>query len=305
MLIQHSTFNFQLRAQPVKYMANYYTILTGQRPLKISDDAPRATLEQLKDAVLEATTGADATLVRDFFMKFDCLNLVRLLKDPETADLDPRGNLSREQLEELMQGERGTGWDVEQVPDFLKAFAEGYRRKAEAPGYFAEDDVLLQYYDYAMQSKNPDVAAWYRLNFNLQSLMTALVARRNGWKVSDYVRGEGELCDALRTSTAPDFGLGAAMPEVADIVKIADETDPVEKEKRIDAFKWAWLDEHTFFEPFEITALIAFLARTELLDRWALLDPEQGRERFTQIIEDLRGEAKVPEEFKTRALREV
>ena len=297
MLIQHSTFNFQLRAQPVKYMANYYTILTGQRPLKISDDAPRATLEQLKDAVLEATTGADATLVRDFFMKFDCLNLVRLLKDPETADLDPRGNLSREQLEELMQGERGTGWDVEQVPDFLKAFAEGYRRKAEAPGYFAEDDVLLQYYDYAMQSKNPDVAAWYRLNFNLQSLMTALVARRNGWKVSDYVRGEGELCDALRTSTAPDFGLGAAMPEVADIVKIADETDPVEKEKRIDAFKWAWLDEHTFFEPFEITALIAFLARTELLDRWALLDVEQGKARFTEIIEGLRGEARVPEEF--------
>ena len=278
-------------------MAKYYTILTGQRPLKISDDAPRATLEQLKDVVIEAATGSDAALVRDFFMKFDCLNLVRMLKDPETAELDKRGNLSREQLEELMQGERGTGWDVEQVPDFLKAFAEGYSQKAGTPGYFAEDDVLLQYYDYTMQSNNPDVAEWYRLNFNLQSLMTALVARRNNWKVSDYVHGKGELCDALRTSTAPDFGLGAALPAVADIVKIADETDPVEKERRMDAFKWTWLDEHTFFEPFDITALIAHLARTELLDRWSLLDAEQGRQRFTEIIENLRGEAKVPEEF--------
>jgi len=278
-------------------MANYYTILTGQTPLKMSDSAPRATLEELKAIALEAATGDDVTLVRDFFLKFDCLNLVRLLKNPEAEDLDARGTLSREQLVELMQGERGTGWDVEQVPAFLREFAERYAAQAGQKGYYPEDDVLVQYYTYAMSSKNAAVAEWYCLNFNLQSLMTALVARKNGWTVSDYVRGEGDLCDALRTSTATDFGLSAQLPYVADIIKIADESDPVEKEKKMDAFKWAWLDEQTFFEPFDITALIAYMARTELLERWALLDVEQGRERFTQIIEDLRGNAKVPEEF--------
>lgn len=278
-------------------MANYYTILTGQMPLKMSDSATRATLQDLKAVALEAATGGDATLVRDFFLKFDCLNLVRLLKNPEADDLDLRGTLSREQLQELLQGERGTGWDVEQVPAFLHDFAEGYAAKAGQQGYYAEDDVLVQYYTYAMNGKNAEVAEWYRLNFNLQSLMTALVARKNGWTVSDYVKGEGDVCDALRTSTAADFGLGALLPYVADIVKIADESDPVEKEKKMDAFKWAWLDEHTFFEPFDITALIAYMARTELLERWALLDVEQGRERFTQIIEDLRSNAQVPEEF--------
>ena len=286
-------------------MANYYTILTGQMPLKMSDSATRTTLEELKAVALEAATGGDAALVRDFFLKFDCLNLVRLLKNPEADDLDQRGTLSREQLQELMQGERGTGWDVELVPAFLRDFAEGYAAQVGQQGYYPEDDVLVQYYTYAMNGKNAEVAEWYRLNFNLLSLMTALVARKNGWTVSDYVKGEGDLCDALRTSTAADFGLGAQLPYVADIIKIADESDPVEKEKKMDAFKWAWLDEHTFFEPFDITALIALLSRTELLERWALLDVEQGRQRFTQIIEDLRGNAKVPEEFMTRAVREV
>ena len=278
-------------------MANYYTILTGQAPLKLSDTGSRATLEQLKATVLDIVQGEDARLVNDFFLKFDCQNLVRLIKNPDTEELDSRGTLSREQLQELLLGERGTGWGVEQVPQFIKDFVNAYPAKATTNGYFPEDDILLAYYDHAIQTSNATLAEWYRLNFDLLSLMTAFVARKNGWNVADYVKGQGEVCDALRTSTASDFGLTATMPFVSDIMKIADETDPVQKEKKMDAFKWAWLDEHTFFEPFDVVALIAFLARTELLDRWALLDVEQGKARFTEIIEGLRGEARVPEEF--------
>lgn len=281
-------------------MANYYTILSGQPPLKLNDGVNRLTLAQLKPVVTEAAAGSDARFISDFFLKFDCLNLVQLLKNPDNMELDQRGNLSREQLEELTRGEGGTGWDVEHVPAFLKQFVDDYPTKAAEQNYFPEDDILLRYYTYATRTDNEGLAAWYQLNFDLQSIMTALVARKNGWEVARFVKGETELCDALRTSTAPDFGLTAANPIVADIIKIADETDPVEKEKKMDALKWAWLDEHTFFEPFDITTLIAYLARTELLDRWALLDVEQGKARFTEIIEGLRGEARVPEEFKRK-----
>ncbi len=279
-------------------MANYYTILTGQPPLTMSDTATRTPLAQLKDLFTEAVSGDDAQAVADFFLKFDCLNLVRLLKDPENQHIDPRGILSHEQLDELIQSEHGTGQDLEQVPEFIKTFPEDFHAKTGSPTYFPEDEMLLQYYTYAIGTKDPEVAAWYQFNFDLQNVMTALVARKNGWKVSDYVKGEGDFCDALRTSMAADFGLSGVMPFVADIIGIADETDPVKKEKKMDALKWAWLDEHTFFEPFGLTALIAYLARTEILERWALLDPQQGRERFTQIIDDLRGEAKIPDEFK-------
>ena len=34
-----------------------------------------------------------------------------------------------------------------------------------------------------------------------------------------------------------------------------------------------------------------------MLYRWEKLDPENGKEAFHQIINDLRGEARVPEEF--------
>ena len=71
----------------------------------------------------------------------------------------------------------------------------------------------------------------------------------------------------------------------------------MEKERQIDALRWNWIEEQTFMEPFDINAVFSYLVRTEMLERWAQLDPELGRQRFTEIIENLRGEAKVPEEF--------
>ena len=147
------------------------------------------------------------------------------------------------------------------------------------------------------------MAEWYELNFNILNVLTALIVRRQGWQLADYVQGSGFVVDALlKQSTQPDFGLGAEFDYMRDLMQAAETTDPVAKEHQIDALRWAWLDDKTFFEPFDITAVLAYLARTEILERWAILDPEKGRERFTQIIEDLRGSARVPEEFQTHPL---
>jgi hypothetical protein len=81
-------------------------------------------------------------------------------------------------------------------------------------------------------------------------------------------------------------------------MKIVDCDDPVEKEKRIDAFKWLWLEDQTFMDVFSIDAVFAYVCKLEMLERWAKLDMETGRETFRQIIENLRGEARVPDEFK-------
>ena len=39
----------------------------------------------------------------------------------------------------------------------------------------------------------------------------------------------------------------------------------------------------------------------QMLYRWQQLDPERGKETFKQIIENLRSEAKVPEEFRMKS----
>ena len=101
----------------------------------------------------------------------------------------------------------------------------------------------------------------------------------------------------IRTNNTKDFDLQHEYDYVGELMKIVEEKDPVRKEKSIDAFKWQWLEEKTICEVFSIEAVFAYFCKLEIMERWELLDIEKGKETFKQIIENLRGEAKVPEEF--------
>ena len=281
-------------------MANYYCLMAGLPDLRLGDSKPALSLTEMKHEVEAVVSGRDRRLLDDYFLRFDCDNLVRLLDNPE-AEPDERGGMDREQLLHIIDEARQTEGPVKGAPAFMADFVRTYDRRSTEPGWFSRDAVLLAYYDYVRRSPNAMMAEWYELNFNILNILTALIARRQGWPLQTYVQGTGEVVDAIVAQSAqPDFGLSAELDYVAPLMRAADTQDPVEKERQIDALRWQWLEEKTFFQPFDITALMAYLVRTEIPERRALRDPEQGRQRFTQIIEDLRAGAKVPEEFVRR-----
>ena len=278
-------------------MANYYCFMAGLPTVKLTDARPQHTLLQLKEELTDVLETKDAALMERYFLRFDTENLVALLTDSE-AELDERGCFDREALLGLVEEARQGDGSVKGFPAFMPDFVREYDAHAGNKEWFARDAALLAYYDYARRCPNRMMADWYELNFNILNVLTALIARRQNWPLADYVQGSGPVVDAiLKQSNLPDFGLGTELDYVKGLVRTAETTDPVEKERQIDALRWNWLEDKTFFEPFDITALFAYVVRTEILERWAMLDPEQGRERFTEIIENLRGEARVPEEF--------
>ncbi|MBQ6432473.1 MAG: DUF2764 family protein [Bacteroidaceae bacterium] len=278
-------------------MANYYCFMAGLPTVKLTDAQPQQSLLQLKEELADVLEPQDARLMQRYFMRFDCENLATLLAD-EAAEIDQRGNYDREALSLLIEEARQTDSAVKGFPAFMADFVRDYDAHAGQTNWFARDAALLAYYNYARECPNAMMADWYSLNFNILNILTALIARRQGWALENYVQGDGPVVEALlKQSTQADFGLNGELDYMKDLMQAADTTDPVEKERQIDGLRWNWLEDKTFFEPFDITALFAYVVRNEILERWALLDPEQGRERFTQIIENLRGEAKVPEEF--------
>ncbi|MBQ5926221.1 MAG: DUF2764 family protein, partial [Paludibacteraceae bacterium] len=58
----------------------------------------------------------------------------------------------------------------------------------------------------------------------------------------------------------------------------------------IDALKWNWLVEHTFFNTFGIESVLSFWLRCELMHRWDNLSMEEGAVLFRQIFNDLKKE---------------
>lgn len=278
-------------------MSSYYCLMAGLPDIALDDSRGAQSVADFKAELAEVLTEADKKLMFYFYLRYDCLNLVKLLKDPN-AGISPLGNYSHEQYEDMMTSAREMNFNVHRYPSFLSVFAREFAYNKDKEGYFPEDALLLEYYKYALKSPNRVLREWFEMNLNVTNILTALIAKKYGWNVADYIQGENEVCEMIRNSNARDFGLGLELDYVADLMKIVECEDPVEKEKRIDAFKWLWLEEKTFMDVFSVEAVFAYMCKLEMLERWEKLDVETGRETFRQIIENLRGEARVPDEFK-------
>ena len=280
-------------------MANYYCMIAGLPDIDLKDTKPGLSIEEMREQCEEQLTANDKKLLFYFFLHFDCVNLVKLLKNPE-AEIDQWGNFSLEQLCDLITSATELNFNVHRYPAFMSIFAREYAFNKDKEGYFPEDEMAYRFLDYAIKTcPNRMMRRWYKLNLDITNILTAMLARGQGWSVSDFIKGEGEVQEMIRENKTKDFNLSHELDYIPQLMKIVDEDDPVRKEKMIDAFKWIWLDERTFFEPFDMAAVFAYLCKLEMQQRWAKLDVEQGKETFQKIIDDLRSEARVPEEFVT------
>lgn len=277
-------------------MGSYYCLMAGAPDITL-DTRQGQTVMDFKEQLSDIVDKLDEPLLYCFYLRYDCKNLVRLLKDPE-SELDPRGNLNLEQLQDLITHAKELNFNVHRYPEFMSIFAREYNYNKDKTGWFAEDAMELEYFTYAQKVKNPMMRQWYSLNLNLSNILTALIARKNGWNVGDYIMGDNEVNEMIRTNHTADFGLGGELDYMSQLMRIVSIEDPVEKERQIDAFKWAWLDDATFFDPFSIEAVFAYLVKLDMLERWERLDVEEGQKTFRSIVENLRKSAQVPDEFK-------
>ena len=284
-------------------MANYYCMIAGLPDIDLQDAKPGMTVEQMREQCEEQLTSQDKKLLFYFFLHTDCINLVKLLKNPE-ANIDQWGNFTREQLQDLITSATELNFNVHRFPAFMSVFAREYAFNKDKADYFPEDEIAFQFLNYAIRTcPNRMMRRWYKLNLDITNILTAMLARTQGWSVGNFVKGEGEVQEMIRENKTKDFNLAHELEYIPQLMKIVEEDDPVRKEKMIDAFKWVWLDERTFFEPFSMGAVFAYLCKLQMQERWAKLDVEQGKETFQRIIDNLRGEARVPEEFLAQSIQ--
>lgn len=278
-------------------MGNYYCLVAGLPDIELADTQPGFSFPELREWCDSELSEADRKIISYFYLRQDCRNLVKLLKDPH-AHVDLYGNYTMEQYEDLITSAREMNFNVHRFPSFMSIFAREYNYNKDKKGYFPEDELEYQFFNHAITTcPNRMVREWYQLNLDVTNILTAMIARKNGWNVADYIQGEGEVQEMIKENKTRDFDLTHEYDYVKELMKIVDEEDPVRKEKMIDAFKWVWLEERTFFNPFAIEAIFAYHCKLEMQYRWAKLDVQTGKETFRQIIDNLRSEARVPDEF--------
>ncbi|HPX67329.1 MAG TPA: DUF2764 family protein [Candidatus Syntrophosphaera sp.] len=289
----------------------YYYFVTGLPALSIDDSKCQMSTEQfLAEAKNHLTAG-------DF-------RLLLLLRLPEDAD-----DLSR-----LMYGKEDEGRPVEECS---RIFWKGYLKlmKARAAGSsepltkdykaypdFWHETILAAYsaeempslldtrhrllagsYEYCAKLGNKFLSQWFEFNRDLQNILTAINGRQHEVDYARWLVGEGELVEKLARSNAADFGLGKGHELFESVSRIWEQNNILHRERGYDILRWKWIDNHNFFNYFNIDRLLGYYAQLRIVERWLNLDPVCGREMFQNTMDALAGSFVFPDIFKVKSIK--
>lgn len=283
-------------------MSKYYCLIAGLPDITLDDSRLTYSVADFRNELSDILTRKDQKLIDLFFLKFDNKNLINQLKNPD-QDMDPRGSITYDESHALYQALKEEAIPKNKhIPSYFIDFFRMYL-ESEAKGDVAtiswEDRLAALYYAYAMKCGNQFVADWFELNLNINNMLTAITCRKHGLDKSQYIVGDNEVAEALRTSNARDFGLGNDVEYLPALQHIAEESDLMLREKKIDTLKWNWLEEQTFFKTFDIESVFAYLLKLEMIERWVSLDKETGEKTFREIVGAMKkGSENALEEFK-------
>ncbi|MFA9389028.1 MAG: DUF2764 family protein [Prolixibacteraceae bacterium] len=279
-------------------MGKYYYLISGLPELQLDDQKLKLSLADFKTELKENLSEADSKLLAYFFMQYDNANLLKVLAKSE-LELEALGNLGKEEFQDILDQFNET--DTPNQPNiysYYKTFVPAYReQKPLYTGMSWEDQLASLYFDFASACKNEFISQWYTFNLNITNILSALNCMKYGFERDGAIVGSSEISEAIRYSNARDFGILPVFPEVEEVMRIAEESDIYERERKIDLLKWNWLEENGFFHYFDVEHLFIYLVRLELLERWVRLEKETGLKVFREMIGVLQQSFEFPNEF--------
>ena len=280
-------------------MSNYYYLVTGLPDLTLDDSKLTYSTADFKTEFYPRLSAKDKKLFDLFYLQYDNVNVLKLLKDKEAA-IDTRGLYSAEELLDLLaQLKEKNEVSKSLYPAYLITFiSDYYNNSGEEDFSLAENRLAGLYYEYAMRCDNRFVAQWYEFNLTVNNILVALTARKYKLEIASVIVGDTEVCQALRTSNARDFGLSGEVDYMDQLMKISETEELLEREKKIDQMRWTWMENATFFNYFSVERLFVFLVQLEMIERWILLDKEKGNQQFRSIIASFKDGVQIPAEFR-------
>ncbi len=276
----------------------YYYFIAGLPDFTFDSMKLPFTVGQFSEMLSEELKRKDYELLKKYFLSFDNENLIKLLNDKE-AQLHPMGTLSREELLETIELLRE---DVEvkskTVPQYYLTFIRKWLGEESHEQTRVWEDLLTSLYtEYGLEVKNTLMSRWFEMNMDVNNILSAIYAKKHGLEVSKAVVGNNVVARTIReNSNLRDFGLSLEFENFEMIQRISDEDDIYERERKIDKYRWDWLEENTVFDYFNIEYIFAYLCKLQILERWVSLNAEEGERIFRALIDSLKNEVDVPKE---------
>ena len=142
---------------------------------------------------------------------------------------------------------------------------------------FVDENLTEDFYRQALASRNRFVRDYFRFDLNVRNAKVRYLNEALGRdpKKDVIVLGEDDSRDEFE--------------EVSKLDAVLHGKDILERVRGIDDLLWYKLDEMTTYDYFDIEAILGFLAKLHIVERWYILDEKTGREMFRKLVDEVRG----------------
>jgi hypothetical protein len=276
---------------------NYYCLVAGLPDLVADDKKLAFTSVQFRDMLHDGLHPDDFVLAQLFFLPYDHKNLLNLMFG-KNSEWDERGNFSREMLEQFTDRKAFELSDASALPSYIVDFLNQFYGEEGLANYFKADMLLTTgYFDHLASNKNKFVSEIAQYDRTIGNIMNALNGRKYELQYEENLVGIDAITEALAKSRARDFGLSSEVHDIDALIQIFETENLLDREFKLDLYRWNNLDEMTFFNYFSIERILAFLLKLLIVERWYHLDKEKGQLMFNKILKDIESEFQFPEEF--------
>ncbi|MDR2425045.1 MAG: DUF2764 domain-containing protein [Prevotellaceae bacterium] len=258
---------------------NYYHLTASLPELTFKPDSPaQVDVLEIRDSILEEVSSSDAIHVHETLSGIDNYNLLTQIFVKKRAW--KRGGMleadtAKETLPQYMQ-------------QFIDQMEQYEREHGTKPDELQATQQLYELCHTAMEaSKSPFVARWHKIEREIRNIQAAYFCRKSNIAADNHLIASDEMRESLLKSQAQDFGLSKEYDYVAELVRIFEIADMLDREKRLDMFRWNIIDEINAFEYFTVDAALGVLQKACIIDRWTQMNSNDGEQHFRNIVKTL------------------
>lgn len=254
----------------------YYCLVASLEQLGLASDVSRIDFNAIRAEIAGELSAADIKAVELLYSYYDIENLLAALRGSDLQH-NSLGNLSHEQiLAEIAADGTDDEPFVSHLSPELRFALDYYQGRIET--------------DEEQQQKEKDIEGSLLQNFYRLCESSSC----------EFLRRWADADRSIRNVIAGShYSIGAVSEDVAecewysDLQAVIATADFVEREHKMDALRWNLADELATGHDFDIAQIMDYLIHLNILQRWALLNKERGRERFETIVKSFSSKLKI------------
>lgn len=154
---------------------------------------------------------------------------------------------------------------------------------------FDPDQLNPDFYAEALSHQHRFIREYFRFDLNLRNAKVRFLNKELGRAAEmDVITGEGTDEDENLDIDLYRFK-GGEFEEQLAVQNALELGDLLSREKALDDVVWDKVNKLETFHYFDLTAVLAYVSKLHIVNRWLALDSERGRELFKQLVNEVRG----------------